>query len=350
MKKRKQMDLITYLDEVLGDVDRLYIVLHRRADLDSYVSGYVLWKYIKTFHKGLSQLYFVFPDGLSQSMSELLDPRLLEVPSIEEPDTTESSLILFVDVGGPGVLSEYSNLLNEKGIKVLIDHHTISKVFMRRFDAVFVNSEASSTIEIILESLSKKMDVGELLDRDEMDAVIMALLAETRFLQLAKWNTLDLLSHILQKHHPDIRLSHFMGRMRKDMDLSERLAVLKAVQRINIYRHESHLLAITNIGAFHSTVSSKLISCGVDVAIVYSADDVCKVHIRISDQLYEKVKIDVVKDIISVVKEEFGGSGGGHAQIGSIELPKERCGTELNKVLLRILDLLREKGLNFTRV
>lgn len=343
-------DLFEYLDNAIQNIDKIYIVLHRRADLDSYVSGYVLWKYFRDKYRDSLDIYFVFPDGISQSMSELLNPRLLEVPSVEDPEITESSLVLFVDVGGPGVLAEHSNLLDEKGVKILIDHHTVTNVFKKRFDAVFVNSKASSTIEIILESLWEKIDVDKLLDRDGMDAVVMALLAETRFLQLARWNTLDLLTRILKKYHSEMRLSHFMGRMRKDMDISEKLALLKAFQRIHIYRYNTHLLTITNISAFHSTVSSKLISCGVDAAIVYSIDDNCKIHIRISDHLYEKTKIDVVKDIISVIKEEVGGTGGGHAQIGSIELPKDKCGAELNKVIFRILGLFKDRGLEFKRI
>lgn len=343
--------MVEYLDRVVKNIDRIYIVLHRRADLDSYVSGYILWKYIKEFRGDPLQIYFVFPDGLSQNMSDLLEPRLLDVPSVETPETTDSSLILFVDVGGPGVLAEYSNLLEDKGIKILIDHHTVTKVFKEKFDAVFVDSRASSTIEIIFESLSKKLDIDKFLDRDELEAVVMALLAETRFLQLARWNTLELLSRIMRSHHAYTRLTHFMSRMRKDMDISEKLAVLKAFQRTNIYRYNTYLLVVTNVGAFHSTVSSKLIGCGVDVAIVYSADeDNCKIHIRISDQLYEKAGIDVVKDIISVIKGDVGGSGGGHAQIGSIELPREKCGIELNKVIFKILELFREKGFDFKRI
>ena len=350
MIKSRSKDLIEYLDSIIENIDRIYIVLHRRADLDSYVSGYVLWKYFRKIYNESLEIYFVFPDGISQSMSELLNPRLLEVPSIEDPDITKSSLVLFVDVGGPGVLAEYSNLLDKDAVKILIDHHTVTNVFKKRFDAVFVDSTASSTIEIILESISKKLGIDELLDKDEIDAIIMALLAETRFLQLATWSTLELLAHILKMYDLKARLSHFMGRMRKDMDISEKLALLKAFQRINIYRCNTHLLIITNISAFHSTVSSKLISCGVDVAIVYSKDGNCKIHIRVSDQLYEKIKIDVVKDIISVIKEEVGGTGGGHYQIGSIELPKEKCGAELNKVILRILELFKDKGLDFKRI
>ncbi len=346
----EKLDLIEYLDNVVRDVDRIFIVLHRRADLDSYVSGYVLWKYLRRLYNKHVNIKFVFPDGISQSMSDILSPKLFEVPSVEDPDITDSSLVMFVDVGGPGVLAEYSGLLEGSGIKVLIDHHTVSDMFKGKFDAVFVDSEASSAVEIILGSLLKRIELEELLDKDEVEAVVMALLAETRFLQLARWDTLELLANILRRYHLDTRLSHFMSRMRKDMDISEKLAVLKAFQRLTIYRCGSHILAVTNIGAFHSTVSSKLISSGVDVAIVYSSEDNCKIHIRISDQLYEKTKIDVVKDIISVIKAEIGGSGGGHAQIGSIELPTEICSSELNKVLLRILGLLREKGLEFTRV
>lgn len=344
------INLFEYLDREVKDISSLYIVLHRRADLDSYISGYVIWKYIRKFHPDLIEIYFVFPDGISQNMSELLNPTLLDVPSIENPKPSGDSMVLFVDVGGPGVLADYINLLEGDGIKVLIDHHTISTVFTNKFDAVFVNSDASSTIEIILDNLSRRVGVEAVLDKDEVDAVIMALLAETRFLQLAKWSTLRLLSMVLEKYHPDTRLSHFMSRMRKDMDISEKLAVLKGVQRIILYRSDSNILAVTNIGAFHSTVSSKLISCGADVAIVYSTDEVCKVHIRVSDQLYEKTGVDVVKDIIIPIKEKFGGTGGGHAQIGSIELPDERCSIKLNEILLTILELLKDRGLEFKRI
>ena len=344
-------DLWRCLESVLNEVSEVYIVMHRRADLDALASSYLLCKFISYISRNV-KCGVIAPDGVAEATIDTVPkPVYKKIVFIDEVPKRRDILLIFVDVGGEGTLSDYKKLLEYPCRKWLIDHHISTESFRDKFDEVFIDPDASSTLEIILLSGWGKIRPKRFFNKSEIRLMLYALIVETRFLYLSGWRTLEVISRLLEIHGDEARLGSFIKKLGRKPALSERIAILKGFQRMALYRHGEYLMGITRVSAFQNIVSSKLVSSGLDIVIVYSAKEKkgCKIHIRISDNIRRRLHINVVDEIIKKLEEEYGGLGGGHAQLGNIQFPTKVCG-EINSILAFILNILEERGLHFKTV
>ncbi len=336
------------LEAVIPKTPEVYIVMHRRADLDAVASSYLLCKLISHISSNV-KCGVIAPDGVAEATVDTVPKTVFKkIVFVDRVPKKKDILLIFVDVGGEGTLSDYRNLLSYPCKKWLIDHHISTESFRDKFDEVFIDPDASSTLEIILLSGWEKIRPRRFFNKSEIRLMLYALIVETRFLYLSGWRTLDIISRLLEIYGDEARLGTFIKKLGRKPALSERIAILKGFQRMALYRHGEYLLGITRVSAFQNIVSSKLVSSGLDIVVVYSAKEKkgCKIHIRISDTIRRRLHINVVEEIIKKLEEKYGGSGGGHAQLGNIQFPKEICG-EIDSILTFILKMLEERGLRF---
>ncbi len=332
-----------------SSADKVYIIMHRKADLDSAVSGYVLYKmFTKKFR--ISNCFLIVPEGFSENTEAFFSGKMMEKLNItDRVECKDKCMMIFVDIGGEETLSSYKTLLNFNYPKVLIDHHVSIEEFHKKFDRLFINPLASSSLEIILRGINEHINITRFFSKREVKLMIYTFIVETRFLQLSNWKTLELIS-LLMKKVGDEELGYYYKRLFRTPSLSEKIAILKGFQRLKIYRYKDVLMGVTNVSAFQSGLSSKLVSSGIDIAIVYSTKKECKIHIRLSDRIKRKTKLNVVEDIIKVIKREFGGEGGGHAQVGNIVFSHRKCKVNISDILSQIMSILRDKGYDFSEI
>jgi|GEM_PF-6550585 nanoRNase/pAp phosphatase (c-di-AMP/oligoRNAs hydrolase) len=336
------------LETILPEIPEVYIVMHRRADLDAVASSYLLCKLISYISSNV-KCRVIAPDGVAEATIDTVPKTVYKkIVFVDKVPRKKDILLIFVDVGGEGTLSEYRKLLSYPCRKWLIDHHISTESFRNKFDEVFIDPDASSTLEIILLSGWDKIRPKRFFNKSEIRLMLYALIVETRFLYLSGWRALKVISRLLEIYGDEARLGSFIKRLGRKPALSERIAILKGFQRMVLYRHGEFLMGITSVSAFQNIVSSKLVSSGLDIVIVYSAKAKkgCKIHIRISDTIRRRLHINVVEEIIKKLEEKYGGSGGGHAQLGNIQFPNELC-SEIDSILTFILEILRERGLHF---
>lgn len=338
-------DMLKYI----SSLERIYIVMHRKADLDSAVSGYILYKIFTRFFR-FSNCFLIAPDGLSEDTASFFSKGLMKkLKFVEDVDCSGKCALIFVDVGGEETLSGYRGLLDFNNMKMLIDHHVPMEKFHKKFNILFADPTSSSSLEIILREIYGYIDLEKFFSKRDFRLMIYTLIVETRFLHLSNWKTLELLS-FLMKRLGDARLGDYYRRLFRTPSLSEKLAILKGFQRLRIFRYNDLLMGITNVSAFQNSVSSKLVSGGLDIVIVYSAKKECKVHIRLSDKVRKRTKLNAVKDIIKVLGNEFGGSGGGHAQLGNIVFSHRKCRLDIMSVVSEIINILEKKGYSFNEI
>jgi nanoRNase/pAp phosphatase (c-di-AMP/oligoRNAs hydrolase) len=335
-------------NEVLTAFRKVYIIMHRRADLDAFMSSYVLGRILTEIHE-LDCMYLA-PEGVSDRVMNVVSQDIIDKMLFTE-DVDEDSLLIFIDVGAEATLSTHRDLLEKTNVKWLIDHHESIENFTNRFNRVFLDPSYTSTLEIILGMFLEgllEIDIGEFFNSKELSLLIATIIVETRFMQLANVNTLRALENLLKVFGRDVRLVNFYGLLAKKADISEKIAVLKGFKRLKLYRCGDYLLGISNVGAFQNILSSRLIGNGLDIAIIYSYDeDKCRIHIRINDDTAERLGVNVIEDIIKRLMERFGGSGGGHDKLGNIEFSKETCNEGIEKVLIYIMNIFSEKGYRF---
>jgi len=349
-------ELTDFIHKLAISKARVLIITHSRADLDAIASAYLLIKYLKTSSESIICDLFC-PDGISARTLNAIPEYLIDrIRYFSEPPEPEYDYYIFVDVGGESVLGSALDIFGFKGIKILIDHHIPNPRFQKLFDTCYVDCSRTSTLEIILDSILKlSKDFTSRLDVYERELFIKAIIVESKYLMLANAKTLHILSILL--NGLDKRISDFTTGLSIEPDYSERVAVLKGFKRISIYKlGEEYLAAITHIGAYHNVISSKLISAGADLVIIYDYKKECKIHIRLSDKLHKASGVNVTADIIGIIRElykDFDISGGGHSTIGNIVVRNVRgvkCIELINKIIESILDIFSERGFKRTLI
>jgi len=115
----------------------------------------------------------------------------------------------------------------------------------------------------------------------------------------------------------EFKFSDIYKVIRAEVSLSEKLAYLKALKRMKVYRGNNIILVITNVSAYLSQVSSILHRIGGDIVLVYTdKKKQCKVNIRIKEELLREYNIDVSRDLLKNMQEI---SYGGHKTLLNIE-------------------------------
>ncbi|MEM2897577.1 MAG: DHH family phosphoesterase, partial [Candidatus Bathyarchaeia archaeon] len=116
------------------------------------------------------------------------------------------------------------------------------------------------------------------------------------------------------------------------MPQPEKIARLKAAQRMQMWRLKDWLIVTSEVGSYHASVARALTMLGADVAIVGSGNkEGIKLSLRSSKEFFEKTKVHLGRDIAIPVGNFVNGMGGGHALAagingsGKIEVAIKKC-------------------------
>jgi len=327
--------------------DDVLIVGHRNADLDSIVPALILRIFFKKILK-IRRVSLLFPEGISEKSSNILRKIGIRFNYNKIYSSKKYNVIYFLDIGGVGVLGkEGEKLLKFGGMKILIDHHQKIPEFEKYFNIIIVDPSYSSTTEIVLNIISRFIHMQWLEDKYKI-AILVTLYVETRFLNYASNNALYWFS--LFTKELGIKAFELRRYVVYEESISEKIAVLKTLKRMRIYRYEDIILVISEVSAFMSQVSSILARLGGDIIVIYTSKrGRCRIHIRLSDMLSSKYKINLFTDLI---KPKYMGrmdvTFGGHKNLINIEYN----GTGCNSFIEDFIQTLREHlavryGFNF---
>lgn len=106
-----------------------------------------------------------------------------------------------------------------------------------------------------------------------------------------------------------------------EMDRSERIARLKAAQRMTLHEVEGWLIAASHVSSHQASAARGLLGLGADVAVVAGGtwEDV-RVSIRSTERFHGETSIHLGRDIAQPLAEKLQGSGGGHATSAGLNL------------------------------
>ena len=193
----------------------------------------------------------------------------IEIP-ITEPENFSAKPpydIILIDTSDPNrFLSDHIKQTIKKAKRIFaIDHHTTglnasTKIIALRYPA-------PATTEILLE-LSEKLGILEELLEDEPLAKLAALglLTDTVFLTLATPKTFHYMSQLTKKiNYTEIVKTLKEGKEKKT--LPEKLAHIKAMQRIILKVINNKIICITHVGSYESKIANTLINLGADLVI-----------------------------------------------------------------------------------
>jgi len=269
---------------------KIAIATHSRADTDALSSAYALSKLI--------------PGSVvctSEEMNEgakLLANRLgIGVSKLSSLGKSKFDGLVAVDT------SSYALLPEAKGWKILciIDHHRGEGRDMKG-EFEILDPESPSSAEIIANLLPE-----EAIDKESAFALSVGIIADAARFKSARAETFETLGRLMKKAGaPYSELLSFAEPEPKD---ETKIALLKAMQRVEFIYGGGYLIATSEVGSNESDAASLIVEAA-DVAFVAKWKEREK-ETRISARARGSMKIPLNK-VLAAVAEELGGAGGGH--------------------------------------
>lgn len=314
------------------------ILTHRYADVDALASVYAVYQLIKLI-KPEAYIRMAFPNGLNLTAKRIAEKFNIEF-SLENLNPEDFKTIVIVDTGSLGMLSPYSNkILHLNKDLIIIDHHSVDDEIIKNAMIAICDSTAQSCSEIVVK-LYKEFNVN--IPPEVSSLLIAGIISDTsRFQRVSPLTFKSTLSLI----EAGVNYNYILKLLHEPLSESERIARLKACQRISISRIAKYIVVTTYVGAYESSIANILVNLGADVAIVANELDKSKIRIcaRCSERFYEDIGLSLSRDLMNPIGKMFNGYGGGHDLAACAEVSNVNIKDILELCTSMIKKLVKEK-------
>ena len=317
------------LVKLVRQADSILIIGHQNSDPDAVCSAYALSVFVRRInHKIRSS--FTSPGGVSKLSKQILTSSV-QLAVEDNPDLSNFNLIVTVDTNTLQQLGDLREPVQQSSKRiVMIDHHAPHIENAKTPMLVICEENATSTCEIIL-SMFEKMHIKP--DRRVSQALLIGLLVETGHLAIGTRKTYAA-AYDLIKTGADPESA--LALTRQAMDESERIARVKSAQRLRLERINQWLIATSEVGSYHASAARGLIALGAHLAIVAGKrNDDLTVSFRCTREFAQQSGLHLGTDLASVVGQQMGGMGGGHATAAGANVKGEAH--EAVKLAVRVI-------------
>ncbi len=320
-------------------LSRVVVVCHRHADVDAYCAAYGIKYILKRLAKRIS-ISVAVPNelGLLAKKVALKYP----VKLIKKPDFEKADLAVVVDTGHLDLLGKLKeSLIKSNCIKVFLDHHPLNDSIKNVADYVVLNETATSTSEIVYDVLTS---LNLPLSKVVAQVLLTGIIFDSQHLKLADYKTILGVSDLCRNGGSIGESINVLGSSR---DRPEKIARLKAAQRLCLHLLGDWILGTTEVKSYHSSVARALLDLGVDVAVVVGQNgDESRCCLRSTQAFHKTNEIHLGRDVAEKVAISMDGLGGGHPTAASFNV-KTSSKIVLTSVLTTFEDLM---GLNIKKI
>ncbi len=280
----------------------ILITSHENADPDALCSAFAIEHLIHILYPDIKTI--IWFDELNTAAEKILEKLNLELPL--PPDFTCDGIIL-VDTNSADQLGELKSQINWEKPVLIIDHHILHPATEKIAKYQLINENAVATAEIIFEIYQS---LNAVLSEKPANLILLGILADSRHLLLADNKTIRIIDQLLQF---GVNYSESIEILTLTMDRSERLARLKAAQRVALHEFEGWIIAVSQVSSFEASACRALISLGADVALVSGKKkDEIRISARATNEIVHKTNLNLAKDVMEKIGVLINGQGGGH--------------------------------------
>jgi len=322
------MNLEAFKEAVGG---RVLILCHHNADPDAICSAQALRELVERLNPE-AEARIVLPEGASSTSRRVMGA--LGIEAVEEAEVEEADALIVVDTSSLTQLGPLAPLVaSSKAYKAFIDHHTPRGEVEELADLYYVDDEASSTSELVYrlyEALGLKPSSRA------ARAMLIGIVYDSKRLSIAGSQTLKAVSRLLEL---GARVEEASRLLTAEMDRSERIARLKAGQRMTLQEVEGWLIAASHVSSHQASAARGLLGLGADISVVAGGvrEDV-HVSLRSTERFHVETSIHLGRDVAQPLAEELEGSGGGHATSAGLNLRGD-----YEEILRRCVALIAER-------
>jgi len=297
---QKILELIDKLDAKL-----VVLLCHHNADPDAIGAAFAFKGLLKRLNPRVQTEIAAAsgPSKLSKSMINVLPIELTDQPRIEEAD-----ILVLLDTNTIQQLDELGKRIKPDRPLVVIDHHASHPETERIATLSVADETASSACEVVYR-LFKEAELKPV--PDEAKALFLGIAFDTRHFVIATSDALKVVADLVDA---GVNAQEILPILSLPMDYSERIARLKAANRVNLLRMNDWLIAISHVNAYQASASRGLIALGAHVAIVAGKkENKIQVSFRASREFYTETDIHMGRDLAKPLGDFLGGMGGGHS-------------------------------------
>ncbi len=170
------------LAELIESSDTVFILMHRRPDMDSFGAAIGLTRIVKELKRPVYVVFDVNEGTISEVTNLFSDEPYVSMFTNEDNALsmcTHKSLAIVVDTHNPGYI-EATRLLNMSERRVLIDHHRQSTNFVDKLTLLHHEPLASSTCEMVSEMIQYIEPARNNLTSLEAQAMYIGIMLDTK--------------------------------------------------------------------------------------------------------------------------------------------------------------------------
>lgn len=331
MLKNKFEDILSILKN-----KKILITTHELADLDGLISCCALEHFLNLFLETKKNVTCF--SKLSKPTKNFIERFSERFPEIDFTlnritDFSKFEICLILDTNSLDQIKFRNELELSKIPFIFIDHHFMHKKTINgNFASLnLIHEEFSSTTEIILE-LFHVFNVE--LSTPFKILMISAILTDSGFFNYGDNRTIINVSKLLDD---DVNFQDIRSLLNNNINISEKIAKIKGMQRVKLFREGEYLVGITNVSSYGASVASTLIKVGFDISIVYSKEkNVFKINTRAKKGVCLKTGLHLGK-IFEEMSDENKGNGGGHDGAAFLT-----CHTESSLIINKILEKVKQ--------
>jgi bifunctional oligoribonuclease and PAP phosphatase NrnA len=321
------------LIEILTAEKASFVLLlcHRSADADAICSAYALQGLLKRFLPDVVT-EIGCPHGVNKPSKQILEQ--LPITINLKPNVDSAEVIILLDMNTTEQLDEVGEAIRKSPVpKIIIDHHAPNAETMQICKLCLIDETAAANCELIYRLFSQSETTPSLY---EAKALFIGIAFDTRHFALANAVTFEIVAKLVAQ---GINTQETLALFALPIDLSERLAKLKACKRAKIVRINGWIIALSHVSAYQAPAAKALVDLGAHMAAVAGKKNgKVELSLRSIRQFNEGAGVHLGVDIAAPLGEFLQGIGGGHAMAAGVS------GTgEIDAALKQCLLLLKQK-------
>jgi len=299
---------IANIAKLLRERQATFVLLlcHQNADPDALCSAYAFQGLLKRIAPNV-----IVEIGTGQGISKLSKHILEHTPITvnTKPNIESADIIILLDTNTIEQLGELAETVSRSTAPiVVVDHHAAHPETLQKATIAIIEDQVSSNSEVVYNFFRQTKTKPNL---NEAEALFLGIAFDTRHFVLGNASTFKTIVELCRAGvNPQEKLSL----LSLPMDMSERIARIKACRRAKLIKTKEWLIALTQVSAYEASAARALIDLGAHAAAVAGQkNDNVEISLRCTRDFTKKTGIHLGVDIAQPLGEYLQGMGGGHA-------------------------------------
>ena len=301
--------MLGYVGEALKGKNKV-ILVHGNADMDAIGSAYAIAECFPPAR-------IFAPNGVDRVARMVIDKMNVDV--LTECDLSGYEMVVVVDTSSPEQLAGIEVPTNS----VVIDHHRPTDKWV---DMQLICDDSRVACCEIVHGILRASDVK--MSRNVGMALLCGMLTDSGHFSFANAQMLRTFADVMDE--TGIKMDEAIEFSRSEVGISERIAVMKGLERSKFDRVGEMIVATSYGGSFEATVCRAILNAGADVVFVGSQrNDTFRLSARAGQNIVRKgIHLgELMRNIGEETVSDGGGHGGaaGLSGIGDVEAILHIC-------------------------